>query len=155
MNKPSYLTKEGAEKLRQEFEYLKGPARDELAKRLRLAIQQGDLSENADYIAAKEEQGFLEGRIVELTSILSNIIIIDESGTKKDKVDVGSKVTIQEDDFPEETYFLVGPQEADPSKGRISHNSPIGEALLGHKTGDLVEAITPNGKIKLKILRIE
>lgn len=155
MNKPSYLTKEGAEKLRQEFEYLKGPARDELAKRLRLAIQQGDLSENADYIAAKEEQGFLEGRIVELTSILSNIIIIDESGTKKDKVDVGSKVTIQEDDFPEETYFLVGPQEADPSKGRISHNSPIGEALLGHKTGDLVEANTPNGKIKLKILRIE
>ena len=155
MNKPSYLTKEGAEKLRQEFEYLKGPARDELAKRLRLAIQQGDLSENADYIAAKEEQGFLEGRIVELTSILSNIIIIDESGTKKDKVDVGSKVTIQEDDFPEETYFLVGPQEADPSKGRISHISPIGEALLGHKTGDLVEANTPNGKIKLKILRIE
>lgn len=155
MNKPSYLTKEGAEKLRQEFEYLKGPARDELAKRLRLAIQQGDLSENADYIAAKEEQGFLEGRIVELTSILSNIIIIDESGTKKDKVDVGSKVTIQEDDFPDETYFLVGPQEADPSKGRISHNSPIGEALLGHKTGDLIEANTPNGKIKLKILRIE
>jgi transcription elongation factor GreA len=155
MNKPSYLTKEGAEKLRQEFEYLKGPARDELAKRLRLAIQQGDLSENADYISAKEEQGFLEGRIVELTSILTNIIIIDESGSKKEKVDVGTKVTIQEDDFPEETYFLVGPQEANPNKGRISHNSPIGEALLGHKVGDLVEAVTPNGSIKLKILRIE
>jgi transcription elongation factor GreA len=155
MNKPSYLTQEGAEKLRQEFEYLKGPARDDLAKRLRLAIQQGDLSENADYISAKEEQGFLEGRIVELTSILTNIVIIDESGSKKEKVDVGTKVTIQEDDFPEETYFLVGPQEANPSKGRISHNSPIGEALLGHKVGDLVEAVTPSGPIKLKIIRIE
>jgi transcription elongation factor GreA len=155
MNKPSYLTKEGAEKLRQEFEHLKGPAREELAKRLRLAIQQGDLSENADYISAKEEQGFLEGRIAELTSILSNIVIIDESGTKKDKVDVGTKVTIQEGDYPEETYFLVGPQEANPSKGRISHNSPIGEALLGHKTGDIVEVITPGGPIKLKIVRIE
>jgi transcription elongation factor GreA len=155
MNKPSYLTQEGAEKLRQEFEYLKGPARDDLAKRLRLAIQQGDLSENADYISAKEEQGFLEGRIVELTSILTNIVIIDESGSKKEKVDVGTKVTIQEDDFPEETYFLVGPQEANPSKGRISHNSPIGEALLGHKVGDLVEAVTPSGPIKLKIIHIE
>jgi transcription elongation factor GreA len=152
MNKPSYLTKEGAEKLRQEFEHLKGPAREELAKRLRLAIQQGDLSENADYISAKEEQGFLEGRIAELTSILSNIVIIDESGTKKDKVDVGTKVTIQEGDYPEETYFLVGPQEANPSKGRIS---PLGEALLGHKTGDIVEVITPGGPIKLKIVRIE
>ena len=155
MNKPSYLTKEGAEKLRQELEQLKGPARDELAKRLRLAIQQGDLSENADYIAAKEEQGFLEGRIVELTTILSNVVIIDESGLKKDKVDVGAKVTIQEADYPEETYFLVGPQEANPAKGRISHNSPIGEALLGHKVGDVVEAITPGGPIKLKVIRIE
>jgi len=155
MNKPSYLTKEGAEKLRKELEELKGPARDELARRLRLAIQQGDLSENADYIAAKEEQGFLEGRIAELTATLTNVVLIDESGVKKDKIDVGSKVTIQEEDFPEETYFLVGPQEANPAKGRISHNSPIGEALLGHKAGDVVEAVTPGGPIKLKILRIE
>jgi transcription elongation factor GreA len=155
MNKPSYLTKEGAEKLRQEFEYLKGPARDALANRLRLAIQQGDLSENADYISAKEEQGFLEGRIAELTEILGNVVIIEENTTKKDKVDVGAKVTIQEGDYPEETYFLVGPQEANPAKGRISHNSPIGEALLGHKTGDTIEAVTPGGPIKLKIIRIE
>jgi transcription elongation factor GreA len=155
MNKPSYLTKEGAEKLRQEFEYLKGPARDALANRLRLAIQQGDLSENADYISAKEEQGFLEGRIAELTEILGNVVIIEENAAKKDKVDVGSKVTIQEEDYPEETYFLVGPQEANPAKGRISHNSPIGEALLGHKTGDTIEANTPSGPVKLKIVRIE
>ena len=155
MNKPSYLTKDGAEKLRQELEHLKGPARDDLSKRLRIAIQQGDLSENADYISAKEEQGFLEGRIAELSEILGNVVIIEEKATRKDKVDVGVKVTIQEDDYPEETYFLVGPQEADPAKGRISHNSPIGSALLDHKVGDVVEAITPGGTIKLKITKIE
>jgi len=155
MNKPSYLTKEGRDKLQSELEFLKGPAREELAIRLRSAIQQGDLSENADYSSAKEEQGFLEGRIAELTSILSNVTLIDEKSTKKDIIDVGCKVTIQEEKYPEETYFLVGPQEADPGKGRISHNSPIGLALLGHKEGDTVEANIPSGVIKLKIVKIE
>jgi transcription elongation factor GreA len=155
MNKPSYLTQEGKDKLQAELEFLKGPAREELAKRLRSAIQQGDLSENADYSAAKEEQGFLEGRIAELTSILTNVILIDEKSAPKDTVQVGSKVTIQEDSYPEETYFLVGPQEADPAKGRISHNSPIGQSLMDHRVGDVVEAIIPTGKIKLKILKIE
>ncbi len=155
MNQPSYLTKEGKEKLQAELDFLKGPAREELAKRLRSAIQQGDLSENADYIAAKEEQGFLEGRVLELTNILTNVILIDEKSASKDSVQVGSKVTIQEDTYPEETYFLVGPQEADPANGRISHNSPIGQALLDHKVGDVVEATIPNGKIKLKIVKIE
>jgi transcription elongation factor GreA len=155
MNKPSYLTKEGAEKLRVELEQLKGPARDELAKRLRSAIQQGDLSENADYTAAKEEQGFLEGRIEELTEILGNVVIIEENATSRDTVDVGSKVTIQEDNDPSETYFIVGPQEADPARGRISYNSPIGQALLGHRVGDTVTAAIPAGTLKLKILKIE
>lgn len=155
MNKPSYLTKEGKEKLQAELEFLKGSAREELAKRLRSAIQQGDLSENADYSSAKEEQGFLEGRIAELTTILTNVILIDEKGAPKETVQVGSKVTIQEDTYPEETYFLVGPQEADPAKGRISHNSPIGQSLMDHRVGDVVEATIPTGKIKLKILKIE
>jgi transcription elongation factor GreA len=155
MNKPSYLTQDGKEKLQAELEFLKGPAREELAKRLRSAIQQGDLSENADYSSAKEEQGFLEGRIAELTSVLSNVTLIDEKGSKKVTVDVGSKVTIQEESYPEETYFLVGPQEADPAKGRISHISPIGQALIGHRAGDVVEATIPTGIIKLKILKIE
>jgi transcription elongation factor GreA len=155
MNKPSYLTKEGKDKLQAELEQLKGPAREELAKRLRIAIQQGDLSENADYIAAKEDQGFLEGRIAELSSILSNVILINQNGAPKEIVDVGSKVTIQEDVYPEETYFLVGPQEADPAKGRISHNSPIGQAMLNHRVGDVIEATTPGGVIRLKILKIE
>lgn len=155
MNKPSYLTQEGKDKLQAELEFLKGPAREELAKRLRSAIQQGDLSENADYSSAKEEQGFLEGRIAELTTILSNVILIDEKSAPKETVQVGSKVTIQEDTYPEETYFLVGPQEADPAKGRISHNSPIGQSLMDHRVGDVVEATIPTGKIKLKILKIE
>ena len=155
MNKPSYLTRDGKEKLNAELKYLKGPAREELAKRLRSAIQQGDLSENADYSSTKQEQGFLEGRIEELTSILSNVIVIDEKGTKKEIVDVGAKVTIQEESYPEETYFLVGPQEADPAKGRISHISTIGLSLMGHRVGDIVEATIPAGIIKLKILKIE
>ena len=155
MNKPSYLTKEGAEKLKAELEQLKGSAREELAKRLRSAIQQGDLSENADYTAAKEEQGFLEGRIEELTEILGNVVIIEENAASKDTVDVGTKVTIQEDNYPSETYFIVGPQEADPARGRISYNSPIGQALLGHRVGDAVTAVIPSGTLKLKILKIE
>ncbi len=156
MNEGSYLTAEGAERLRQELAYLKGPAREQLAQRLRAAIQQGDLSENADYISAKEEQGFLEGRIQELEHVLRNVIIIDEkSSGKREEVDVGAHVTIQEEGFEPETYYLVGPKEADPRNGRISHESPIGRALLGRRVGDLVEVETPGGQIQLKIVKIE
>lgn len=155
MNEVHYLTAEGAERLRNELEYLKGPARDQLAQRLRAAIQQGDLSENADYIAAKEEQGFLEGRIQELTQILSNVQIIDDRKNAKGVVDIGSHVTIQEEEFDPETYHIVGPKEADPVKSRISHESPIGRALLGHKVGETVSAETPNGTLRFKILKIE
>ncbi|MEN6524512.1 MAG: transcription elongation factor GreA, partial [Anaerolineaceae bacterium] len=133
-----YLTREGAEKLKTELEELKGPARLELSKRLRSAIQQGDLSENADYSKAKEDQSFLEGRILELESILNNAKLIDDLEISTDYVGVGNRVTIQEEDFPEETYFVVGPKEADPVNGRISHESPIGKALLGHKIGETV-----------------
>jgi transcription elongation factor GreA len=155
MTEGYYLTPEGAEKMRQELEELKGPAREQLAKRLRAAIQQGDLSENADYIQAKEDQGFLEGKIQELEQILRNAIIIDESKNNHDEINVGSHVTIQEEDEEPETYFLVGPKEADPRNGRISHESPIGRALLGHHKGDEVEVETPSGSITLKIIKIE
>lgn len=151
----SYLTAEGAKRLQEELVYLKGPAREALAARLRAAIQMGDLSENADYTAAKEEQGFLEGRIQELEAILSHTIIIDDMKKDTSQVNIGDHVTIQEDDFPEETYHLVGPKEADPTKGRISHESPIGKALLGRRVGDVVSAETPGGSIQLKITRIE
>ncbi len=151
----SYLTAEGAARLKGELDYLKGPSREQLAARLHSAIQQGDLSENADYIAAKEEQGFLEGRILELEQVLRNAVIIDTLEHKVNEVTVGSHITIQEDDFPEETYHLVGPKEADPPNGRISHESPIGKSLLGHHVGDIVTADTPAGALRLKIIKIE
>jgi transcription elongation factor GreA len=154
-NDVHYLTAEGAERMRSELEYLKGPSRDQLAQRLRAAIQMGDLSENADYIQAKEEQAFLEGRIQELTYILSNVQIIEEKKSNREMVDIGSHVTIQEEDYEEETYHIVGPKEADPINARISHESPIGRALIGHRVGETVTAETPNGATRFKILRIE
>jgi transcription elongation factor GreA len=154
MPEPTYLTPEGAEKLKQELEELKGPRRDQLAKRLRSAIQMGDLSENADYHKAKEDQGFLEGRIQEIEYKLRNAVIIEANG-RRDEVGIGSHVTIQEKGEPEETYHVVGAQEADPRNGRISNESPIGKALMGHKVGDEVEAEAPSGKLRFKILKIE
>jgi len=154
MTESTYLTAEGAARMRTELEELTGPKREELAARLRSAIQMGDLSENADYHKAKEDQGFLEGRIRELDYILRNAVIIENNGDKG-VVSIGSHVTIQEEDFPEETFYLVGPTEADPAKGKISHESPIGRALIDHKVGETVEAETPGGVIKLKILKIE
>jgi transcription elongation factor GreA len=154
MPEPTYLTPEGAAKLKQELEELKGPRRAELSKRLRSAIQMGDLSENADYHKAKEDQGFLEGRIQEIEYLLRNAVIIEPHGDR-DTVGIGSHVTIQEGDEPEETYHVVGAKEADPRSGRISNESPIGRALLDHKVGEQVDVETPGGKIRFKILRIE
>jgi transcription elongation factor GreA len=151
----TYLTPEGAARLKAELEKLKGPQRQALAKRLREAIQMGDLSENADYHKAKEDQAFLEGRIQELEQILHNAVIIEEYVGPREVVSIGARVTIQEEDFPAEIYHLVGAQEADPANGKISHESPIGRALLNHRVGEVVEAETPGGKLKFKILKIE
>ncbi len=148
-----YLTPEGEAKLRAELKELTGPRREELAQRLRAAIQMGDLSENADYHKAKEDQSFLEGRIQEIEKILSMAIIVEKK--QSDKVEVGVKVTIQEEEYEPETFYLVGATEADPRNGKISNESPFGRALLNHKAGDVVEAETPGGKVKLKILKIE
>jgi len=154
MAQPSYLTPEGEEKLKAELQELKGAKREELSQRLRSAIQMGDLSENADYHKAKEDQGFLEGRIQELENILRNAVIIEKS-SGQDYVFIGSHVTIQEGTSGPETYHLVGPTEADPRKGKISHESPIGRALMNKKVGEVAEAEAPGGKIKFKILKIE
>jgi len=155
MSDITYLTEEGAARLKKELEELKGPRRDALAKRLRAAIQQGDLSENADYTAAKEEQAFLEGRIMELEKVLHDVIIIEPQVTAQDGVTIGSRVIVQEEDFPPDEYHLVGPQEADPPGGRISYESPIGKALLGHHPGDTIEVVTPAGQIHLKIIELK
>lgn len=153
--KEYYLTPEGQARMRAELEELKGPKRAELSKRLREAILQGDLSENADYIKSKEDQGFLEGRIQELEIILSNAVIIDEIQKTDGTIGVGSWVTIQEGKSEPEQYHLVGAQEADPRKGRISNESPIGQALIGAREGDSVTAETPTGHLKFKILKVE
>lgn len=154
MTEPTYLTQEGANKLKAELEELKGPRREEISQRLRSAIQMGDLSENADYQKAKEDQGFLEGRIQEIEYTLRNVVIIEDK-VDRDVVSVGNRVTIQEGKLSPETYHVVGAREADPRNGRISNESPIGQALMDHKVGDVVEAETPGGKIKFKILKIE
>lgn len=156
MTPPNYLTTEGEAKLQAELEELKGPKREDLSMRLRSAIQMGDLSENADYHKAKEDQAFLEGRIQEIESILRNAVLIqNEKGMNTDVVSIGSHVTIQEDTFDPETYHLVGPTEADPRNGRISYESPIGRALMDKKVGDIADAETPGGVIKFKIVKIE
>ena len=154
MPENTYLTAEGLAKLKAELEDLKGRAREELSARLRSAIQMGDLSENADYHKAKEDQAFLEGHIQELEYLVGRAIVIEE-GAKGDTVTIGSHVTIQEGQDAPETYHMVGPKEADPRNGRISYESPIGKALRDHRVGDVVDVETPAGKIKFKILKVE
>lgn len=153
MAQQTYLTPEGAAKLKAELAELTGPRRTELAQRLRSAIQMGDLSENADYHKAKEDQGFLEGRIQEIEAVLRTAIIVEK--THSDVVIVGSRVTVQEDNYDPEVYDVVGVKEADPRRNKISNESPIGSALMDHKAGDVVEAETPDGKIRFKILKVE
>jgi transcription elongation factor GreA len=150
-----YLTTEGEAKINTELESLRGPQRQALAKRLRDAIQMGDLSENADYHKAKEDQGFLEGRIQELEYILRNAMIVEPGVGPRDVVAVGMHVTVQEQGLDPEIYHLVGAKEADPRQGKISHESPIGRALMDHKPGDIVSIDTPGGKISLTIIKIE
>lgn len=155
MNEQHYLTAEGAARLKAELEHLKATERPELAERLRAAVQQGDLSENADYHKAKEDQSFLEGRIQELEYLMKNAVIIENSQVKHELVEIGVRVTVQEEGYPPEAFQLVGVKEADPRNMRISHESPIGRALIGHKEGDKVIAQTPDGEIHLTILEVE
>ena len=150
-----YLTPEGKRNLEEELTELTTVEREKLAARLKHAISMGDLSENADYHKAKEDQGFLEGRIQEIKSILKNSEEI-ETQSSYNEVSLGAKITIKEGDYPPETYHLVGRSEANPRNGKISHESPIGKALMGHKVGDIVKVNLPdNNSIELKILEIE
>lgn len=154
-NNKHYLTPEGKQNLETELQDLKENGRKAIAERLKNAISMGDLSENAEYHKAKEDQGFLEGRIQEIESILYHAEVV-EAQSSYEKVAVGARVTIQEADYPPETYHLVGTQEANPSERKISHESPIGNALIGRKVGDLVKAVLPGGDtIELHILSIE
>ena len=156
MNDKLYLTSEGAARLKAELEQLKGPARQEISERLRSAIQMGDLSENADYHKAKEDQGFLEGKIMELEYLLKNATIIEQKDSgPREVVEVGARITVMEEGEAPESYLIVGAKEADPRNGRISHVSPIGSALMGRRVGDRVEVQTPGGALWLEIIEIE
>ncbi len=148
-----YLTPDGADALRKELEELKGPKRNEIAARLRHAVSQGDLSENADYISTKEDQAFLEGRIQELELILKDATIVDHKA-RSDNVSVGSTVVVQNENEAEETFHIVGEKEADPRNGKISHKSPIGKSLMGKGVGDVAVAETPGGKVEFKIQKL-
>ena len=149
-----YLTPEGAEKVKSELQELTQVKRVELAARLRDAIKMGDLSENADYISAKEDQAFLEGKIQELESILRRAVVVQDAAST-DQVNIGHRVTVIEEGADPETFSLVGAKEANPREGKISNESPIGKALLGRKVGDRVNIQTPGGEIVFKILKIE
>jgi transcription elongation factor GreA len=149
------ITPEGARKLREELEFLKGPAREALSVRLRTAIQQGDLSENADYTSAKEEQGFLEGRILDLEELLKNAEVVDPAATPRDVVSIGCRVTVIEEDGEPEIFLIVGSSEADSRSRKISYESPIGRALMNHRVGDTVTVLTPSGSLSFRIDRID
>ncbi len=151
---PSYLTPEGKRKLEDELAHLSTTKRQELAQRLHVAVRQGDLSENADYIQAKEEQAFVEGRIKDIQAMLRNVVLIEaQSGGV---IRIGSKITVAEDGLDDlETFMMVGAAEADPTQGRISHVSPLGQALMGKKVGDKVTIQAPAGEMVFKIVEIE
>lgn len=150
-----YLTPEGREELREELDELVNVRRPALAERLRKAIAQGDLSENADYKAAKEEQSFLEGRIQKIEAMLRRAEIIEETQSSEE-VSLGSHVTVVEEGRQgPETFRIVGTAEADPINGRVSHKSPMGKALLGRQIGDVVTVEAPGGTIAFRITDIE
>lgn len=151
----NFLTKEGYQKLQEELDYLRKVKRQEVANRLHEAMEGGELIENAEYEAAKNEQAFVEGRIQELDILLASAKIIEDNGKKKsDSVQLGSKVTIKEGNFEAEAFVIVGAAEANPREGKISNESPIGKAILGHKVGDSVKVETPGGTYTVKILKI-
>ena len=146
------LTKEGLEELRGEYTELKGLKRPETVKRLSDARELGDLSENSEYAAAKQDLAFIDGRILELEEIIHTARVITSHG--KINIDVGAMVTLHVNG-KKDTFSLVGEWEADPMNKKISHSSPLGKALMGKKVGDEIEVNAPAGKIKYKILSIE
>src|SRR5512136_708172 len=151
---PSYLTRQGYQKLQEELDYLRTFKRQEVAKRLHEALEGGELLEDAEYEAAKNEQAFVEGKIQELEMLLANARVIEEN-VKSDVVQVAATVTIQEDGCEPEVYTIVGPAEASPRDGRISHESPLGRALLNHKAGDVVTVDAPDGAFTIRVIKVE
>lgn len=152
-DEPVYLTKQGLDQLKKEYEELTKFKRAEIAEAIKQAKEFGDLSENAEYESAKNQQALIEGRIATLEKMIANAQIISDNAHSSIII-VGSTVTVVDDRKKKKTYSIVGSAESDPLKGRISNESPMGEALLGHKAGDIVTVPTPGGVRELEILEI-
>lgn len=153
--RPVYLTREGYEALEQELQYLKTVRRQEVANRLHAALGEGELIENAELEDARREQSFVEGRIIAMEEQLRHAVIIEETNST-DIVTVGNHVTVKEEGYDmSETYHVVGSAEADPARGKISNESPLGKALLGKAVGEKAKVAAPDGNILFEILRIE
>lgn len=150
-----YLTPEGKKQLEEKLHYLKTVKRPEVVKKIGYAREFGDLSENSEYDAAKDEQAQVEAQIAELEDTLLNAIIIKKSSIDTSKVSIGTKVKLYDEEFDEDVeYKIIGSNESDPKNGLISNESPVGAALLGHKVGETVIVATPNGNCTYKILGI-
>lgn len=157
MNEEILLTREGLEKIKNELQYLKTVRRKEIAERIKSTRKYGDISENSEYDDAKNEQAFVEGRIKDLEQILRNAKLIEENNDSEDinTVRLGATVKLEDMESGESfTYTLVGSAEADPSENRISNESPVGQAIIGKKEGDVVEVEVPVGKIAYKITQV-
>lgn len=155
VEKEVILTLDGLKKLEQELEHYKSVKRREVAERIKEAISFGDISENSEYEDAKNEQAMIEGRILTLEKMLRNARVIDEGEIHTDVVSVGSTVLLKDLEVGDEIdYTIVGSAEADPAKNRISNESPVGKAILGQKTGSIVEVSVPAGKLRYEIKNI-
>lgn len=153
--KKHLMTYEGVRKLEEELEYLKSVKRKEITEKIKVALGYGDLSENSEYDEAKNEQAFTEGRILQLENMLKHAVVVDESEISTDVIMVGSIVKVMDFEFDEEVeYSIVGSAEADPMKFKISNESPVGEALMGKKVGDVIEVAVPGGVTKFEVLGI-
>ncbi|MGP4074491.1 transcription elongation factor GreA [Halobacillus sp. K22] len=151
-----YMTEEGKQKLEDELHHLKTERRKEVVERIKIARGFGDLSENSEYDAAKDEQAFVEARITQVENMIRNAVIIENDNDNPDTVSLGKSVTFQElPDGEEETYTIVGSAEADPFEGKISNDSPMAQSLIGHVVGDKVSVATPGGDIDVKIVTVE
>lgn len=154
-NKKNLMTFEGIDKLEKELEYLKTIKRKEITEKIKVALSFGDLSENSEYDEAKNEQAFVEGRIVQIENKLKNAILVDESEISDDMVNVGHKVKVKDYEFNEEVeYSIVGSGESDIMSNKISSDSPVGSALMGKVIGDVVTVEVPGGTCKFEILGI-
>ena len=154
--KEFYMTEDGLKKLAEELEYLKTERRQEVAERIKIARDFGDLSENSEYDAAKDEQAFVESRIVQVENMIRNAVIIKDEDANPDVVSLGRTITFQElPDGEEESYTIVGSAEADPFEGKISNDSPIAKSLLGHSIGEEVVVPTPAGDMNVKIISVQ